>query len=187
MDAPHYFFVFSNPMKFFLFLAPLALSAQLSVAQTRAHSATVKTKVKTTGLPSTKSKTSGAVALASSATAPPEADDAPDAARIASRANALTENMRTALNLTPQQTAKVRLINTTGVRNVEQARLRYRTDPRKLQGYIESVGTSRLEALKEVLNAAQFDKYQRKREEKMGVPSAPANTGTPVPGLPGGE
>ena len=186
MGAPTCFFVFSILMKIFLFLAPLALSAPLAMAQAPAHSATVKTKVKAAGLPSTKTKTSGAVAMAEPATTT-EADATPDVARIAARANALTENMRTALNLTPQQTEKVRTINTTGVRNVEQARLRYRTDPRKLQGYIETVGTSRLEALKEVLNPAQFDKYQRKREEKMGVPSAPANTGTPVPGLPGGE
>lgn len=174
-------------MRFLLFLPALAFSAQVAVAQAPAHSAIVKTKVKTSGLPSAKSKTSGTIALASPATTRQETTEAPDAGRITARADALTENMRAALNLTPQQTEKVRSINTTGVRNVEQARLRYRTDPRKLQGYIESVGISRLEALKEVLNPAQFDKYQRKREEKMGVPSAPANTGTPVPGLPGGE
>ena len=166
-----------------LLLSGLTLSGQLAAAQTPV---TTRPKAPAAGQPTGKTKNSRAVALVP----PPAAatPDAPaDAARIAARANALTENMRAALALTPQQTEKVRVINTTGVRNVEQARLRYRTDPRKLQDYIESVGAARLEALKDVLNPAQFDKYQRKREEKMGVPSAPAATGTPAPGLPGGE
>lgn len=174
-------------MKFPLLFSWLALSAQLAAAQAPARPATSKTKIKLAGPPASKARSGGAVALARPAAAPPEADAAPDTERIAARADALTDNMRAALALTPQQTEKVRAINTTSVRNVERARLRYRTDPRKLQGYIETVGVSRLEALKDVLNPAQFDKYQRKREEKMGVPSAPANTGTPPPGLPGGE
>lgn len=173
-------------MKLPLLLPLLALGAHLAAAQAPARPAAVKAKIKTTGQPAAKAKTSGAVALAGAA---PDATPTPpaDAERVAARANALTDNMRVALALTPQQTEKIRVINLNSVRSVEQARLRYRTDPRKLQATIASVGVSRLEALKDVLNPAQFDKYQRKREEKMGIPSAPANTGTPVPGLPDGK
>lgn len=168
-------------MRFSLLFGLLALSAQLAAAQTSARPATVKTKTKTAGLPSAKSKSAGAAASPSVA----EADEAPADDRVAARANALTDNMREALALTSPQTEKVRAINTRSVRNVEQARLRYRTDPRKLQAYIEDVGSSRLSALKDVLTPAQFAKYQRKREEKMGIPSTPAATGNAVPGLPG--
>lgn len=176
-------------MKLPLLLPLLALGAQLAAAQAPAQPAVVKAKIKTTGQAAAKAKTSGAVTLAGAAVSPDAATPTPpaDAERVAARANALTDNMRGALALTPQQTEKIRVINLNSVRSVEQARLRYRTDPRKLQATIGSVGVSRLEALKDVLNPAQFDKYQRKREEKMGIPSAPANTGTPVPGLPGGE
>ena len=52
---------------------------------------------------------------------------------------------------------------------------------------VDDIGQSRLAMLKEALTPAQFDKYQRKREEKMGVPSSQAAQGTPVPGLPGGQ
>ena len=172
-------------MKFSLLLPLLTLGAHLATAQAPARPATVKTKTKTAGpAASTKTKTSGAVALAQ----PTQAETAaPNSDQVAARANVLTDNMRTALALTPAQTEKVRVINTTSVRSVERARLRFRTDPRKLQDYIQDIGNARLAGIKEVLTPAQFDKYQRKREEKMGIPSAPANTGTPPPGLPGSE
>lgn len=135
--------------------------------------ATVKTKVKPAGQPASKSKT----------TTPPTAADAPSDAVIDAKANALTANMQKNLALSPAQTEKVRLINRRGVDNVESAHVRYRTDPRKLAGAIETIGRSRLEALKDVLAPAQFDKYQRKREEKMGVPNSQGVQGTPPPGL----
>lgn len=120
-------------------------------------------------------------------TAPPPAAEAdvpaPAAAVIDAKANALTANMQKNLGLTPQQTEKVRVINRRGVEHIETARLRYRTNPRKLAGIVEVVGRSRLEALKEVLAPAQFDKYQRKREEKMGLPNVQGVQGTPPPGL----
>jgi hypothetical protein len=166
-------------MKSSLLLALLALSVQSAAAQ----ASTVKTKVKATGQGNVKAKSSPAVALAAPDTTP-DADATPDEARVAARAKSLTETMRTALALTPQQVEKVNAINTTSVRNVEQARVRYRTDPRKLQSYIAAVGNTRLDAIKDVLTPAQFSLYQRKREEKMGIPANAANTGNPVPGLP---
>jgi len=102
---------------------------------------------------------------------------------VEDRANALTTNMAQALGLTPAQAEKVRVINTNSVRNVEAARQRFRQDPTKLRGYIEDIGLARLEQLKEVLTPAQFTRYQRKREEKMGIPTSQGAQGTPPPGL----
>ena len=93
--------------------------------------------------------------------------------------------MQKALGLNPQQVERVGQINLISVRGVETARQTYRRDVRKMAGAVETIGQSRLEMLKEVLSPAQFDKYQRKRKEKMGVPSAPASQGNPAPGLPG--
>ncbi|MGI4883575.1 MAG: hypothetical protein ACRYFR_01290 [Janthinobacterium lividum] len=155
-------------MKRSLLLASLALlTAPAAQAQ-----AVVKTKAD--GQPTTKTK-------APAPTGAPAA--APTPASTEARANTLTVNMQQNLGLSPQQTERVRVINQHGVAAVESARVRYRTDPRKLQGLIDGVGQSRLEALKDVLTPAQFDKYQRKREEKMGVPNAPAIQGNAVPGL----
>ncbi len=142
--------------------------------------ATVKTKVKPAGQPSVKTK----------ATQVPEAAPevaGPSDAEIDAKANALTANMQKNLGLNPQQTEKVRVINRRAIDNVETARARYRTDPRKLAGIVESVSSSRLSAIKDVLTPAQFNKYQRKREEKMGVPNVQGAQGTPPPGLGGGS
>jgi hypothetical protein len=104
-------------------------------------------------------------------------------ASIEARADALTTNMAQALGLTPAQVEKVRAINTTSVRNVEAARVRFRQDPAKLRGYIEDIGLARLDHLKEVLTPVQFTRYQRKREEKMGIPNAQGVQGNQPPGL----
>lgn len=108
-----------------------------------------------------------------------------DEAKIAERATALTANMQKALGLNPQQMVKVGQINLISVRGVETARHTYRQDVRKMGGVIEDIGQARLSQLKAVLSPAQFDKYQRKREEKMGIPSSQGNQGNPVPGMPG--
>jgi hypothetical protein len=112
---------------------------------------------------------------------------APAEEKVEAKAAALTANMRQALNLTPAQAEKVQQINVTSVRNVETARLQYRTDLRKLNAIIDDIGQSRLAGLKDVLTPDQFARYQRKREEKMGVPNATGSQGNPVPGLPGNE
>jgi hypothetical protein len=104
-------------------------------------------------------------------------------ASVEARANALTTNMAQALSLTPAQVEKVRVINTNSVRNVEAARVRFRQDPAKLRGYIEDIGLARLDQLKDVLTPVQFTRYQRKREEKMGIPNLQAPQGNQPPGL----
>jgi|GEM_PF-850687 len=176
----------SAPMKLLLLSSLLLLgSAPLVLAQAPA-AAIVKTKVKPVGQPSVKTKT--ALAMATKSASTPVADAAaPSEAMIDAKVNALTANMQRNLGLSPQQTEKVRVINRRAVEQVESARLRYRTDPRKLAGLVESIGSSRLSALKDVLATAQFDKYQRKREEKMGVPNVQGVQGTPPPGLGGGS
>lgn len=176
----------SAPMKLLLLSSLLLLgSAPLVLAQAPA-AAIVKTKVKPVGQPSVKTKT--ALAMATKSASTPVADAAaPSEAMIDAKVNALTANMQRNLGLSPQQTEKVRVINRRAVEQVESARLRYRADPRKLAGLVESIGSSRLSALKDVLATAQFDKYQRKREEKMGVPNVQGVQGTPPPGLGGGS
>ena len=176
----------SAPMKLLLLSSLLLLgSAPLVLAQAPA-AAIVKTKVKPVGQPSVKTKT--ALAMATKSASVPVVDvAAPSEAMIDAKANALTANMQRNLGLSPQQTEKVRVINRRAVEQVESARLRYRTDPRKLVGLVESIGSSRLSALKDVMATAQFDKYQRKREEKMGVPNVQGVQGTPPPGLGGGS
>ncbi|SNR59438.1 hypothetical protein [Hymenobacter mucosus] len=152
-------------MKTFLLAASLVLVAPTALlAQTTA----AKPKPKTT--------------VATPAARP--APTAPNAAQVEARANALTENMQKALGLTPQQVEKVRQINMVSVRGVETARQTYRRDMRKMTAVVDDIGQSRLAMLKETLTAAQFDKYQRKREEKMGVPTGQASQGNAVPGLP---
>ena len=155
-----------------LLTAPVAAHAQASV--------TIKTKVKPAGQPSVKTKTKVTTASAEA----PETVFAPDAV-VDAKTNALTTNMQQNLGLNPQQTEKVRVINRRGVEMVESGRLRHKADPRKLAGIIESAGRSRLEALKDVLTPAQFNKYQRKREEKMGVPNVQGVQGNAAPGLGG--
>ena len=161
-------------------LVALALLAAPAVVQAQAP-ATVKTKVKPAGRPSVKTKTKLAAAPAEA----PETVFAPEAV-VDAKANALTTNMQQNLGLNPQQTEKVRAINRRGVEMVESGRLRHKANPRKLAGIIESAGRSRLEALKEVLTPAQFNKYQRKREEKMGLPNMQGVQGNAAPGLGGG-
>lgn len=115
--------------------------------------------------------------------APTAAQVGPSDAAVQARADALTTSMTQPLGLTPAQVEKVRVINLNSVRNVEAARLRYRQDPTKLRGYIDDIGLARLEQLKDVLNSSQFQRYQQKREEKMGIPSTRGSQGTPPPGL----
>ena len=142
----------------------------------------------------------GALALPAAAQTVPKAKHTPttssmaaqrpvsiDETVVASRANALTTNMVQALGLTPAQAEKVRTVNANSVRNVEAARQRYADTPTKLRGSIEDIGLARLEQLKDVLTPAQFNRYQQKREEKMGVPTVRGYQGTPPPGMGGGR
>ncbi|MET4105174.1 hypothetical protein [Hymenobacter sp. UYP22] len=159
-------------MKTLLLAALLTLTAtSVSLAQTTATR------------PKPPTKPAAKPAAASAQPAPPVLNEQ----QVAARANALTDNMQKALGLNPQQLEKVRQINLLSVRGVESARQKYARNVRKMAGVVDDIGQSRLAMLKETLTPAQFDKYQRKREEKMGVPSSQGIQGNAVPGLPGGE
>jgi hypothetical protein len=169
-----------DSMKTLLLLPLLTLATAVAAPAAFAQAqATVKTKVKpATGEPSVKTKTT---VSAAAPTAPPSDE------QIEARANALTANMQKNLGLTPQQTEKVRVINRRSVELVENTRFKYRAEPRKMMPRIDDISESRLSQLKDVLAPAQFDKYQRKREEKMGLPSTQAAQGTPPPGMGGDQ
>ncbi|MFC7669854.1 hypothetical protein ACFQT0_22680 [Hymenobacter humi] len=118
-------------MKLLLLSSLLALATAPAVLAQAPNAATVKTKVKPAGQPSVKTKTTAASETASVA--------GPSDAVIDAKANALTANMQQNLGLSPQQTEKVRVINRRSIDNVETARVRYRTNPRKLAGVVESI------------------------------------------------
>lgn len=153
-----------------LLAGALLLAAPAAWAQTT----TVKTKTKTTAPAKAKTEVP---------TAPPQVDEA----KIEAQAKGLTQNLKQALGLTPQQEEKVLQINQRCIRQVEVARIQYRQDLRKLNSVIDDVGSSRLTLLKDVLTPAQFNKYQQAREKKMGVPNVTGNQGNAVPGLPPGR
>lgn len=156
-------------------LKPLLVAALLLAAPTAwAQTTTVKTKTKTTG---------PAKAKADAPAAPPQIDEA----KVEAQAKGLTQNLKQALGLTPQQEEKVLQINQRSIRQVEVARVQYRQDLRKLNSVIDDIGTSRLTMLKDVLTPAQFNKYQQAREKKMGIPNVQGNQGNAVPGLPPGR
>lgn len=171
-------------MKKFFLATLLALSAPgLLLAQTTK----VKTKSETAGADTkTKTRMPAATTRPASATAALPAAE-PDATKVDARAASLTANMQKALGLNPEQVVKVRQINLVSVQGVETARLTYRQNVRKMASVIDDIGQARMGALKDVLTPAQFDRYQRKREEKMGVPNAQGAQGNPAPGLPGNE
>ena len=88
---------------------------------------------------------------------------------IAEKAQALTDNMTKGLNLSFDQQQKVKKINEKSVREVELARVRYKKNLKKMNAEIQNIGSSRLSLLKDVLTAQQFQVYNQKRAEKMGV------------------
>ncbi|UOQ71323.1 hypothetical protein [Hymenobacter cellulosilyticus] len=162
-------------MKTYL-LASLLLSATVAQAQT----APVKTKTKTDVAGTTvktKAKTTAPAAA-------PKPAPTPSAEKVEAKANALTDNMRQALNLTPAQTEKVRQINLTSVRNVETARLQYRTDVRKLNAVVDDIGQSRLAMLKDALAPTSLPSISASARKKWAYPMPPAARETPLPACP---
>ncbi|MFD1187886.1 hypothetical protein [Pontibacter rugosus] len=85
-------------------------------------------------------------------------------------AEAMTAGFTKNLRLTPQQTQKVYVINLTSLRHAEEAKEKFKNNPKKLVNQMEVIGQTRLSQLKDVLSPQQFQQYQQRREEKMGVP-----------------
>ena len=87
------------------------------------------------------------------------------------QADKMTKSMATHLRLTPEQALKVTAINLTNMRHVEDAKKKYAKKPRLLVQQMDVISETRLSQLKDVLTPVQFQQYQQRREEKMGVPS----------------
>ncbi|GAA4382856.1 hypothetical protein [Hymenobacter koreensis] len=167
-------------MKRTLLAGLLLVGAPAAWAQT----ATVKTKTKSeTDGTSVKTKTAApAPAAAQRAPAPKLTDE-----QITAKARELTLNLKQGLSLSPQQEVKVQEINERSIRQVETARVQYRSDLRKLNLTVDDIGQARLSALKDALTPAQFARYQQQREKKMGIPNVQGVQGNAVPGLRGQE
>lgn len=113
----------------------------------------------------------GSVAYAQSTAAPQKAGtQAPAEKTLEQRADEITAGMARNLRLTPAQTAKLKAINLTGMQQVEEAKEKYKDDPRMVVKQIDIISQTRLSQIKDVLTPVQFQQYQDRREEKMGVP-----------------
>ncbi|MEJ8800629.1 hypothetical protein [Pontibacter sp. H249] len=86
------------------------------------------------------------------------------------RAEDMTAGMAKHLRLTPAQASKVKAINLDGLQQIEEAKKKYKDDPRMVVKQIDIISQTRLSQIKDVLTPAQFQQYQDRREEKMGVP-----------------
>jgi Spy/CpxP family protein refolding chaperone len=95
------------------------------------------------------------------------------------RADEITAGMVKNLRLVPDQAKKLQEINRTSMRHAEEARAKYKADPRKLAQQMDIISQTRLSQIKDILTEQQFAQYQSRREEKMGVPreaqSSPAS------------
>lgn len=89
---------------------------------------------------------------------------------IEQRADEITVGMVKNLRLVPQQAAKLKEVNRSSMRYAEEARAKYKSDPRKLAEQMDIISQTRLSQIKDVLTEQQFAQYQSRREEKMGVP-----------------
>ena len=97
------------------------------------------------------------------------------------RAQEITNSMAKHLRLTPEQASKIQNINLTSMQQVEAAQLRFKKKPKKLVQQVDVISQTRLSLIKDVLSPLQFDQYQQRREEKMGVPRE-AQTNPAAPG-----
>ena len=149
----------------------LVLGTSVGFAQGKKGTETkTKTKTKTT-TPATKKPTKEEVAAAKAAREK----------MVTEKAQALTDNMSKNLNLNFDQQQKVKKINEKSVREVELARVRYKKNLKKMNVEIQNIGASRMSLLKDVLTAAQFQTYNQKRAEKMGVQEPGESPKSPVP------
>lgn len=101
----------------------------------------------------------------------PQAKAAQAQPNLEQRAEAITAGFAKNLRLSPQQTQKVYTINLTSLKNAEEAKVKYKSNPKKLVNQMDMISQTRLSQLKDVLTPQQFQQYQQRREEKMGVPS----------------
>lgn len=89
---------------------------------------------------------------------------------VEQRADEITAGMVKNLRLVPQQAAKLKDVNRNSIRFAEEARAKYKSNPRKLAEQMDIISQTRLSQIKDILTEQQFAQYQSRREEKMGVP-----------------
>lgn len=101
------------------------------------------------------------------------------------RAEAITKSMASHLRLTPAQVQKIKTINLTNMQHAEAAKKKYLKEPRLLVQQLDVISETRLSQLKDELTPVQFQQYQQRREQKMGVPAeAQSNPTSGQQGLP---
>lgn len=83
------------------------------------------------------------------------------------RAEAITASFAKNLRLNAQQTQKVYTINLSSLQHAEDAKAKYKNNPKKLVHQMEIISQTRLSQLKDVLTPTQFQQYQQRREEKI--------------------
>ncbi|RIJ34400.1 hypothetical protein [Pontibacter oryzae] len=117
--------------------------------------------------------TSGTLAAAAqqkSATTQQHAQTAKAEPTLEQRAEAITASFTKNLRLSAQQTQKVYAINLSSLQHADAAQQKHKNNPKKLVQQMEVISQTRLSQLKDVLTPLQFQQYQQRREEKMGVP-----------------
>lgn len=86
------------------------------------------------------------------------------------RADEITAGMAKNLRLTPEQIQKIKVINLKSMQSAEEAKIKFQKEPRKTVKQMDVISQTRLSQIKDVLTPLQFQQYQQRREEKMGVP-----------------
>lgn len=86
------------------------------------------------------------------------------------RADEITAGMAKNLRLTPEQAQKIKAINLKSMQNAEAAKEQFKKEPRMIVKQMDIISQTRLSQIKDVLTPLQFQQYQQRREEKMGVP-----------------
>lgn len=89
---------------------------------------------------------------------------------VEQRADDITAGMVKNLRLSPKQAAELKDVNRNSMKFAEEARKKHRDNPRKLAEQMDVISQTRLSRIKDILTEQQFDQYQSRREEKMGVP-----------------
>ncbi|SFH03811.1 hypothetical protein [Pontibacter chinhatensis] len=100
----------------------------------------------------------------------PQAKTAQATQTLEQRAEAITAGFTKNLRLSPQQSQKVYAINLSSLKSAEEAQKKYKNNPKKLVTQMDMISQTRLSQLKDILTPQQFQQYQQRREEKMGVP-----------------
>ena len=76
------------------------------------------------------------------------------------RAAEITGSMAKNLRLSPEQTKKLGEINLTSMKNAEEAKEKYKNDPKMIVTQMDIISQTRLSRIKDILTPQQFTQYQ---------------------------